>query len=161
MGAALLILVRLLGSAFLGLCMVFVLVSVQFIAGIFLLPHIPGTECGWFICGEDRLPTLWEWLSYSTVVCALVSLPAWGIFVVAGFKPLWFAYATGMLTTIATHLMLTIDILPSVDSSSDTSDWMLTALTLVWVLVPPLAALIAWRVGAKRGYASGSRPVTE
>ena len=141
------ILVRTLGSALLGLLMVFVLIFTQFIAGIFLLPQIPGTECGWLICGEDRLPTAWEWLSYSAVVCAFVSLPAWGVFVATGLKPPWFAYAAGLLTTLAAHLMLTLDILPALDSSSATSDWMLAALTAVWVLTPPLTALAAWRRG--------------
>jgi hypothetical protein len=137
--------VRTVGSAALGLLVLFVAIFTEFIAGLFLLPQIPGTECGWLICGEDRLPTVSEWLVYSVVACAVISLPAWGVFVVAGLKPPWVAYAAGLATTIASHLIIVLDILPALDPASHTSDLTLPALTALWVLAPAAAAVAAWR----------------
>lgn len=139
------VLVRIFGSAALGLMLLFVALFTEFIAGLIFLPQIPGTACGWLICGEDRLPTLSEWLIYSIVACAIISLPAWGVFVAAGLKPLWAAYAAGLATTIVSHLILVIDILPALDPASHTSDLTLPALTALWVLAPPAAAIAAWR----------------
>lgn len=147
--------VRVLGSALLGLLMVGVLVLVEFVAGLLLLPRIPGTECGWLICGEDRMPTLMEWIVYSVVACAVISLPAWGVFVVVGVKPLWRAYLAGLALTLVAHLMLVIDILPAVDPNSATSDLTLPVLTALWVFVPTLAAVAVWRLGS--GHATGNR----
>jgi hypothetical protein len=139
--------------------MVLFAVFTEFIAGLFLLPQIPGTECGWLICGEDRLPTVSEWLVYSVVACAVISLPAWGVFVVAGLKPAWVAYAAGLATTVASHLIMVLDILPALDPASHTSDLTLPALTALWVLAPAVAAIAAWRFRPAGRAGSTDEPV--